>query len=191
MRKSRNNLRSLGPSLFDACQDIMNECYEGPDQAQACAYWTKCAVGVLNEMGHDAIPQAGTAFWPRIPNPQRSDHGLFGYKWEGIRSPRTQEFLSQGHLPEMHCWVGLIEENAIIDLTTGFQSSQCQRIIGKNWHKSVALPHVLIRSLLEINNSHMIYQANQDACELLVKVWQDCPWGASVAEPEIIIFTGE
>lgn len=106
--------------------------YEGKIH-QACLYFAKTTCDVLHEQGIRASVQAGSAQWPRIRPDQ--DDGVcnthFGYVFSDCE--QTRQRFQACLLPEMHCWVALLQERVIIDLTTRFWPQQCLESQKMDW----------------------------------------------------------
>jgi hypothetical protein len=92
----------------------------GNDKADggSCLYWSKIAINLLASMGLRAILQAGDLQWQMVPH--ELDDGVssthFSYMWS---DKRDMIFNPSGELPEIHVWVGLPEQNEIVDFSTG------------------------------------------------------------------------
>lgn len=77
------------------------------------------AVKLCNELGKHgirAVLQAGSAQWKCMAIDDGVSPTHFAYMWE--MSPLTKLRLSQGKMPEMHCWVGLPDTQEIVDIST-------------------------------------------------------------------------
>jgi hypothetical protein len=76
-------------------------------------------VGILISSGHRAILQVGSMSWHILPSDQ--DNGNkpthFSYEWSPWR-PESQVALKLGLLPEIHIWIGLPDENELVDFST-------------------------------------------------------------------------
>lgn len=90
------------------------------DPSGACLDTSMETVLTLQRRGVRAILQAGSASWPRV-RPEQDD-GVsathFSYEWQADRAEQFRA-LAAGHLPEIHCWVGIPSTDTLIDLTTG------------------------------------------------------------------------
>lgn len=98
-------------------------------QFGVCLHATHFLMEELHAAGIKARVQAGSMSWPIVPEGQ--DDGVspthFTYQW----SPQTvasRLAMVTGNLPEMHVWVGLPDEPAIVDLSTGGLRQQCERL---------------------------------------------------------------
>lgn len=83
-----------------------------------CLHYAKETLAVFARHGRKAVIQAGSLQWPCL-RPEDDDGVIsthFAYMW----SPGnlTSAFsVALGNLPEMHCWVGLLEEQEIVDFS--------------------------------------------------------------------------
>ncbi|MFA5766515.1 MAG: hypothetical protein WC919_01150 [Candidatus Paceibacterota bacterium] len=88
------------------------------DRPGLCLYYAKETIAVFARHGYKAVIQAGSLQWPCLC-PEDDDGVIsthFAYMW----SPGdfTSAFsVALGNLPEMHCWVGLLEEQEIVDFS--------------------------------------------------------------------------
>lgn len=101
----------------------------------ACLYWSAALVKALRENGFPkAVLQAGSLQWP-FKNPDQDD-GVsithFAYEWQPD-SEKTKSRVSYGMLPEMHCWVGIVETQELVDLTTRQLPEQMYRCLKQDW----------------------------------------------------------
>lgn len=100
-----------------------------------CLFAAAAVVQSLYDNGRRALVQAGTCQWPRLTKDQNAhddEAAAFGYVWEPY-NPKTEEKLSRGELPEMHCWAVDMHSNEIIDMCAGFFPAQCKALIGLDW----------------------------------------------------------
>ena len=101
------------------------------DQAEhggRCLYWSLTLMGVLLENGYRALIQAGSMSWP-IVLPGQDDGKTathFSYEWSPWRE-ESQAALKLGLLPEIHVWVGLPEQNELLDFSTKFLPEQAAK----------------------------------------------------------------
>ncbi len=84
-----------------------------------CLYYAHHTAAVLRRHGYQAVIQAGSLQWPRILPSE--DDGVcnthFAYMW----TPGAYESalsVAMGNLPEMHCWVGIVDRQEVVDFTT-------------------------------------------------------------------------
>ena len=112
----------------------VTENWAGPPRA-LCLFH---AIGVVSIAAHHGIrllPQAGSAFWRRVP--EELDDGEvpthFGYQWCGMEDLGTIARLATDQMPEMHVWAGDPERQHIVDLTTRYVPAQCKETAGMEW----------------------------------------------------------
>ena len=83
-----------------------------------CLHYTKQTLAVLHEQGLRAVLQAGSLQWPLV-RPE-DDDGVssthFAYMWSPT-TPQSNLAVAMGNLPEMHCWVGLLDTQEIVDFS--------------------------------------------------------------------------
>jgi hypothetical protein len=93
-----------------------------------CLYWSLTLIGVLVQNGYRALIQAGNMSWPIVPPGQ--DDGKapthFSYEWSPWRE-ESQAALKLGLLPEIHVWVGLPDQNELLDFATQFLPEQAAK----------------------------------------------------------------
>lgn len=155
---------------------IMEENYVGLGMTQACLYWTKALFLAFCEMGVEAIPQAGTAMWRRVPGD--SDLNAYGYEWQGDCGASNAVLNGNGVLPEMHAWIGLKREEVIIDMTSGYQEGLCKRLLELDWDPDCRLPKRMAKTLEELRAAGACYIPMKDATFLMCRIWEIAPWGA-------------
>lgn len=119
--------------VFHVVEKKMRE--ECPDQMYcSCVMWTAIGYWLLKKAGLKPCIQAGTALWPRVPAPFPDDEQFthFGYQWEPD-SMLSQISTSRGNLPETHVWLGLPDEQQIVDFSTGRWVESCKIILRQDW----------------------------------------------------------
>ncbi len=93
-----------------------------------CLNWSLTLMGVLLQNGYRALIQAGSMSWPIVPLGQ--DDGKspthFSYEWSPWRE-ESQAALTLGLLPEIHVWVGLPDQNELLDFATKFLPEQAAK----------------------------------------------------------------
>jgi hypothetical protein len=189
MRKQKLVIEDdMDPSVTRAyliTKKIMDRNYLGQTMKNACIYWTRASHLATGNSGEVVLPQAGSAFWPRVANPRDDDNGLFGYRWEGLGSSAVQSSLFQGHLPEMHAWIYIPKTKLVIDFTSGFQAHQCRNLLGLHWEKSVRLPRAFCMHRDRLAENDIVYEPDDAATQLMLDVWKVCPWGLPVSDDMI------
>jgi hypothetical protein len=102
----------------------------GPEHMQrgSCLYWTLTGLGILTSLGFRALLQAGSMSWPILPPDQDDGHQPthFSYEWSPWR-PESQAALKLGLLPEIHIWIGLPDENELVDFSTKWFPQQAAK----------------------------------------------------------------
>ncbi len=90
----------------------------GIDEKRACILHAALLPPMLLDYGIKGIIQAGSAGW-RFKAEDKDDGGPthYSYVWD-LKDPLTIQQILTKHMPEMHCWVGIIDDPAIIDTTT-------------------------------------------------------------------------
>lgn len=104
---------------------------------QACLYWSFHTLVELRRYSVHGALQAGTAYWPRVSAEDFEAHPddlftHFGFQWSP-QSVASAASVAMGNLPEMHIWVGLVETQEILDLSTGHLPEACRIILDKDW----------------------------------------------------------
>jgi hypothetical protein len=98
------------------------------EQGGRCFYWALTLMGVLLQSGYRALIQAGSMSWP-IVLPGQDDSKApthFSYEWSPWRE-ESQVALKLGLLPEIHVWVGLPDQNELLDFATKFLPEQAAK----------------------------------------------------------------
>ncbi len=104
--------------LMGVIRTEMQKCYEQmPAEERGsigsyCLFWADLTVKILRSYGIDAQIQAGSAFWPCLPD------GLttYGFKFEWNK--QTYQKIIEGGLPEIHVWAATTNPPAVIDPVT-------------------------------------------------------------------------
>ena len=106
--------------LYQLTSQRYRSWYRDQEQAGgACLYWSLTLMGVLIEHGYRPLIQAGSMSWP-IVKPGEDDGKNpthFSYDWSPWRE-ESQAALKLGMLPEVHVWVGLPDQNELLDFST-------------------------------------------------------------------------
>lgn len=131
-----------------------------------CFYWSTTLMGVLLEHGYRALIQAGNLSWPIVPPAQ--DDGKspthFSYEWSPWRE-ESQTALKLGMLPEIHVWVGLPDQNELLDFSTKFLPHQAAQE-GLVW-RTPTPPDFLWCSPSDLPNG-VIYKPDMDAIRFIL-----------------------
>ena len=84
-----------------------------------CLYYAHHTLSILWRHGFQAVVQAGSLQWPRIR--KEEDDGVvnthFAYEWSP-QTPESAMSVALGNLPEMHVWVGIVDQQELVDFTT-------------------------------------------------------------------------
>jgi hypothetical protein len=148
---------------------MMTTTIRGEDHATSCLYWTAAICAAAAKRGIRLIPQAGSASWRRLPHelddgkPETATH--FSYVYEEGTDPRP--YLARGILPECHCWAADPKRNEIVDLTTRFLPTVCDKLTGLAW-LTPAPPSFVWGNPLELRAAmpDCSYVASVEACML-------------------------
>jgi len=106
-------------NLYEQARRNLIEWY-GEDKVEAgsCLFWAQVAMRTLERAGLRRVLQAGDLQWQMVP--RELDDGVspthFSYIWSETRSTVIPP---EGHLPEIHVWVGLPDSGEIVDFSTG------------------------------------------------------------------------
>jgi hypothetical protein len=100
----------------------------GDRQGGSCLYWSLTLTSILLQCGYRALIQAGSMSWPIVKpgedDGQNPTH--FSYQWSPWRE-ESQAALKLGLLPEIHVWVGLPDQNELLDFSTKFLPEQAAK----------------------------------------------------------------
>lgn len=98
---------------------------DAPEHGGRCFYWSLTLMGALLQRGYRALIQAGSMSWPIVPPGQDDGKAAthFSYEWSPWRE-ESQAALKLGLLPEIHVWVGLPDQNELLDFATKFLPEQ-------------------------------------------------------------------
>jgi hypothetical protein len=134
-RQSKNTSLNQKLEIYRATRNRYRQWYA--DQAEhggGCFYWTLTLMGVLLQKGYRALIQAGSMSWPIVPPGQDDGKAAthFSYEWSPWRE-ESQAALTLGLLPEIHVWVGLPDQDELLDFTTKFLPLQAAKE-GLAWH---------------------------------------------------------
>lgn len=126
-----------------------------------CLYYAKHVQNILREHGYNAVIQAGSLQWPCI-RPE-DDDGVspthFAYMWDPDNI--TSKFaVASGMLPEMHCWVGIIDTQEIVDFSVRFLKNAAVAS-GVKW--TADNPPEYLWCNVENIPENVVYRPNRDA----------------------------
>jgi hypothetical protein len=91
------------------------------DRPGLCLYYARETIMVLSRHGYKAVVQAGSLQWPCL-RPEDDDGIIsthFAYMWSP-GDPASAFSVALGNLPEIHCWVGLVNEQEIVDFSVRY-----------------------------------------------------------------------
>lgn len=99
-----------------------------------CFWWSYFGMLMLRANDIEAVPQAGTAYWPRLPKEQLGEdmNSVFGFQWDPD-SLQSRIAVATGALPECHVWLGIVSSQELIDLSTGDWPAICRTLLGHDW----------------------------------------------------------
>lgn len=91
-------------------------------------------VALCEEFKVRAVLQAGSASWPRIDLAKDDGNIMthFSYMFSDD-AESMMDVLIRRRLPELHCWVGIVDTQEIIDPTTCYLKKQCERLTSMKW----------------------------------------------------------
>lgn len=130
-----------------------------PEHLGRCVYWTHAGCFILRCCGYRALLQAGTMSWPMAPD-RGNNATHFSYLWKGP----TQ--VLPGIMAELHSWIGLPDENQIIDFSTAEFKNSAVNVFGMNWEFPPAPPYLWTES--ETLPPGVIYQPKIEAIRYLI-----------------------
>jgi len=142
------------------------------DRPGLCLYYAHHTAATLWQHGYQAVIQAGSLQWPRI---QRSeDDGVmnthFAYEWSP-RDLQSAVSVAMGNLPEMHCWVGIVDKQELVDFTTRHLKAAASQ--GMAW--SAAEPPAYLWCPANDTPEWAVYRPNRDAtlyaCTILKRLF--------------------
>lgn len=154
------------PAFVRSVRRYMEANYQGENLAAACLHFAATTLMFLERAGVYGCLQAGTASWPRHPD-RDHEFGQFSYHWE-VDMQVIGRHLMAGTLPEMHVWVGLPQDQMIVDLTTGYQMRQCIETARMEW-LTASLPEYIWCSGRELPGRY-VYEASKSATMLAYRL---------------------
>jgi len=108
-------------TVIEDVRQAMLRSYGGVDIDRVPLQWSVEVIKRLDEAGHRAIIQAGTASWKMVDD--HLDDGIapneWGYTFQDDGT-ETEQIL-MGIMPEMHVWVAIPDRSEIVDVMTGYQ----------------------------------------------------------------------
>jgi hypothetical protein len=138
------------------------------DHWGTCVYETAALIAVAQkhgctaENGLEILPQAGSAFWRRIPH--RDDDGVTDTHWGFEYDTSTLAPGDMCGLPlEVHVWAAMPTTGEIIDISTRGWPESCAGAGGLPWPGPRPPDHLWVKANKRHPNS--IYVPNQDATQ--------------------------
>lgn len=109
--------------------------------------------------------QAGSASFKRVPN--ELDDGVspdyFSYKFDPGQAVKA--FVMR-ELPEMHVWCGNPKTRELVDVTTGYQKDQCEKLTGMDWLMPDPPPFVWDFTFNLERQRDLVYQPDIQAIQI-------------------------
>ncbi len=165
--ESRHTSPTEKLELYTITRDRYREWYQhSEEQGGRCLYWSLTLMGVLLKCGYRALIQAGSLYWPIVP-PDKDDGKSpthFSYEWSPWRE-ESRAALKLGLLPEMHVWVGLPDQNELLDFSTKHLPQQAEQE-GLVW-RTPAPPDFLWSSSSDLPDG-VVYKPRIDAIRFVL-----------------------
>lgn len=143
----------------------------GEAAPRLCLHWAHYTIAALKKIGVTACLQAGDAFWPVVPPDQweysKQPINNFGYAWSDLNLPqvdfarRAMAVADGAVLPEIPAWVGIVDTQELIDLTTGFWVDNLRGMFPQPW--LAATPPPYLWSTMDEMPDHVYYRPHQEA----------------------------
>lgn len=157
----------------------------------ACMQWSGIVAAVLCKQGYKAILQAGSAQW-RFRDDDGENPDWFGYVYD---SHAALARLQEGKMPEMHVWVGVVDERepVLVDVTTRFQAKQAKLLHGFDWDPAYVMDGELYLPCREAESVDLAvrYYPNKSATILAIQLWENALKEIRGEKPSEIIFLAE
>jgi hypothetical protein len=168
---------SVWRSRFRKIRENFCDNFRGPKEAHpfSCLYWARSTGDILYEEGVRFCFQAGSASWWREKDNGRMNSTHFSYMWDEDTVPEI--FLAARMLPEMHCWVGLPEEQEIIDITTESLPAVCKQITGLGWDPELRPAGPAVVGAKDCQRLSWLYKPSHEAIKFSLAVLSKHPWG--------------
>lgn len=135
-------------------------------EAFSCLQSSLLVCRELVRLGQRPILQCGSIYWKAVSN--EADDGKMVTHYSMVWSPHEIKSIMSvlnGKLPEMHCWVGLLESQEIIDLTVKFFPMAWKNAIGYDWTAKTP-PDYVWMNITECQKEYdVIYEPLKDATE--------------------------
>ena len=145
--------------LFNEAQQMVDALWIDRHGFGGCIIWAFAAALVLKRAGYKPVVQAGDMQWPVVDvcddDGKMNTH--LAYMWTP-HEEKSKLALVSGLLPEMHCWLGLVETQEFIDFSTHDFKNQAARL-GVNWTSKQDPPKYLWGKL----PFRVLYRPHRDA----------------------------
>jgi hypothetical protein len=143
--------------LVTAARVIYNRRHDRIRPEMGCLYWARSFNEAAIRAGLDCLIQVGSAQFQYRADTDGVSSTHFSYMFDPVEASVR---IHQGLPPEMHAWNVLRKTWEVVDLTTGFQAQQAQRLLGYEWEKEFALPEYFWG---KPDGERMIYRAHPAA----------------------------
>jgi hypothetical protein len=145
-----------------------------PNEPGQCLHIAHQVCNVLHKFDQYAVIQAGSLQWPRLR--REDDDGVvdthFSYMWSPL-TPQSVVSMAAGNLPEMHVWVGMPDEQILIDFTTKFLTLAAAKL-GMAW--TAPEPPKYLWTSARALPDRVVYTPNAEAtllaCRILRKLYK-------------------
>lgn len=109
----------------------------------ACLYLSILVCLELMRLNQRPVFQCGSIQWRAVS--EAADDGRSATHYSMIWSPhefKSIQSMLNGGLPELHCWVGLVDSQEVIDLTVKFFPMAWKKAVGYDWSAKVPPDYV-------------------------------------------------
>lgn len=159
--------------VYEAVVELTKEVPGMAESTGGCVYYAMFTVEVLRKRGIFAVPQAGSAGWPRI-RPEEDDGVMathFSYMWTP-NEPRSIAALMSGNLPEMHAWAVIpavpLDQTEVVDMAAGLFPVQAKTLCGYEWPGPKPPKYLWARA--KEKPPGVLYNADPEACRFLIEI---------------------
>ena len=105
--------------IFQRVLTLRDALFPGRSGVADCLGLATAGIITLRAEGIQAVMQAGTMNWKMVAD--ELDDGTspthFTYEWSPD-APASKRSVAMGNLPEMHCWIGVVSSQELIDFST-------------------------------------------------------------------------
>ena len=105
--------------IFQRVLTLRDALFPGRSGVADCLGLATAGIITLRAEGIKAVMQAGTMNWRMVADEldDATSPTHFTYEWSPD-APASQRSVAMGNLPEMHCWIGVVSSQELIDLST-------------------------------------------------------------------------